>query len=134
MSEEPKSGLITKDEMAASVAVAPRVSVAEMEANIATENYLNVGEAGALLGKPGHPRLKALTICIITTRNGYVLTGESAPVDEANFSEELGRKFARDDAVRKLWPLMGYELRERLHAATPAPEPPTWTTSPGPEF
>ncbi len=26
-----------------------------------------------------------------------------------------GRTFAKEDAIRQLWPLMGFALRERLH-------------------
>ena len=29
---------------------------------------------------------------------------------------ELGRKIARANAVNKVWPLMGYALKEKLHA------------------
>ncbi|HMZ77661.1 MAG TPA: Gp49 family protein, partial [Rhodocyclaceae bacterium] len=31
-----------------------------------------------------------------------------------NFDAELGRKIARQNAVQKLWPLMGYALKERI--------------------
>jgi hypothetical protein len=31
-----------------------------------------------------------------------------------NFNADLGRKFAYEDAVRQLWPLMGYALRDKL--------------------
>lgn len=34
---------------------------------------------------------------------------------EANFDAYIGRKIARQNAVQKIWPLMGYALRERLH-------------------
>ena len=32
-----------------------------------------------------------------------------------NFDAELGRKIARQNAVSKMWPLMGYALKEKLH-------------------
>ena len=34
-----------------------------------------------------------------------------------NFNAEIGRKVARENAVDKVWPLMGYELRSKLAAA-----------------
>lgn len=56
-----------------------------------------------------------VTICALTVANGFVVLGQSAPADPCNFDAELGRKFAREDAVRKLWPLEGYLLAQRLH-------------------
>ena len=35
----------------------------------------------------------------------------------ANFNAELGRKLAYEDAIRQLWPLMGFALRDKLAAA-----------------
>lgn len=58
-----------------------------------------------------------VTRCTIIVRNGYVLHGESAPADPNNYDAEFGKKLALDDAVRKLWPLEGYLLRQRLHEA-----------------
>ncbi len=60
--------------------------------------------------------LKLLTLCLVTTKNGFVLVGKSAPASAENFDVELGRKLAYEDAVRQLWPLMGYALRDRLAA------------------
>jgi len=57
-----------------------------------------------------------LTVCALTLRNGYVVTGESAAASPANFNEELGRKIAYDNARNKIWALEGYALRERLTA------------------
>ena len=56
-----------------------------------------------------------LTIAICTMENGYVVTGQSACADPANFDQALGQKIAYDDAVKKMWPLEGYLLRQRLH-------------------
>jgi hypothetical protein len=56
---------------------------------------------------PRHPHM---TICMITMENGFVATGESAPADPLNYDETLGRQFAYENAVRKLWPLEAYAL------------------------
>ena len=57
------------------------------------------------------------TRCTLTLANGWVERGESSCVDPANFKVELGRKYAREEAVNKIWPLEGYLLRERLFGA-----------------
>lgn len=101
---------------------APRVSLADIEANIIRTIYLT-GEEAALIFDPYSARsgldpeiesLTVLTICLVVTRNGFTLIGKSAPASPENFDAELGRKLAYEDAVRQLWPLMGYALRERL--------------------
>lgn len=55
-----------------------------------------------------------MTICVMILENGFALVGKSAPADAENFNEELGRKFAEEDAVRQAWPLEAYLLRERM--------------------
>lgn len=55
-----------------------------------------------------------LTLCALTLRNGFMLAGESRPVHDDNFDEELGRKIARDNARSKIWALEGYALRTKL--------------------
>lgn len=43
------------------------------------------------------------------------MTGQSAAASPENFDEWIGRKYAREDAVRQIWQLEGYLLRQRLH-------------------
>jgi hypothetical protein len=60
---------------------------------------------------PGTRRpLDLLTFCVLVLRNGFTVTGESACASPENFDAEIGRKIARQNAVQKIWPLMGYEL------------------------
>jgi hypothetical protein len=54
---------------------------------------------------------------VLVLRNGFTVTGESACASPENFDAEIGRKIARANAVQKVWPLMGYELRSKLAAA-----------------
>jgi hypothetical protein len=54
---------------------------------------------------------------VLVLRNGFTVTGESACASPENFDAELGRKIARANAVNKVWPLMGYALRNQLAAA-----------------
>lgn len=86
----------------AAVATAPRVTLESMEAKIAQEDYvLHEG---------------ILTLCILKMRNGFYVVGESAPASPENFDAELGRKFAYENAIRQLWKLEGYALRDSLAA------------------
>ena len=56
----------------------------------------------------------SMTICVVTMKNGFVVIGKSAPADPLNFDESLGKKFAHDDAIRQLWPLMAFSLRDQM--------------------
>lgn len=56
---------------------------------------------------------KTLTLALITLDNGFTLLGQSACVDPANFDENLGKKYAQQDAFNQLWKLEGYLLAER---------------------
>lgn len=91
-----------------------RVTLEAVEKNIVAENYFSAAEGAANAGTSVPASLKLLTFCVLTLRNGYTVTGQSACADPANFNEDIGRKIAREDAVRKIWPLMGYELRSKL--------------------
>ena len=55
-----------------------------------------------------------LTFCVLTLRNGFTVTGESACASSDNYNEEVGKRVARQRAIDKIWPLMGYELKSKL--------------------
>jgi hypothetical protein len=55
-----------------------------------------------------------LTLCLLTLENGTVVVGESACADPANFDQAKGEKYAREDAIEKVWPREGYLLKQRL--------------------
>jgi len=100
---------------------APRVTPADIEANIASEHYFTAedGVFGALHTtkddlKARPAALSLLTFCVLVLRNGFTVTGESACASPENFDAEIGRRVARENAVQKIWPLMGYELRSKL--------------------
>ena len=107
----------------------PRVTPADIEANIASEHYFTAGDgfAGALstseefAALPEDERLISppeqldlLAFCVLVLKNGFTVTGESACASPENFDAEVGRKIARTNAINKVWPLMGYELRTKL--------------------
>lgn len=97
-----ESSLKVDDAASAAVAVAPRVTLESMEAKIVSENFTVVDGI--------------LTLCTIKMRNGFYIVGESAPASPENFNADLGKKFARENAIRQLWKLEGYALREKLAA------------------
>lgn len=78
----------------------PRILPADVEATIKSVKYIVED---------------TLTICVITLQNGYRVTGESACADPANFNQAKGEELARKAACEKIWPLLGYTLRDRLH-------------------
>ena len=55
-----------------------------------------------------------LTHCAITVKSGFVFTGESACVDPNNFDQELGKKFAYEQALDKMWMPYGFWLHKVL--------------------
>ncbi len=57
-----------------------------------------------------------LTVCCLTLRNGFTVTGESACASPENFDAELGQKIAKSNARDKIWPLLGFRLRDELAA------------------
>ena len=101
---------------------APRITPADIEANIASEYYFTAAQGvdESMKGKPSYcyeKSLSLLTLCVLVLRNGFTVTGESACASPENFEADVGRKIARQNAVNKVWPLMGYELRSKLSDA-----------------
>lgn len=111
-----KSSLQVTEEIAAAGATAPRVSLQSIKDKIVGEHIFTAAEALTALNHPVHDSLKLLTICILVMGNGFVVIGKSAPASPENFDAEKGATFAREDAIRQLWPLEGYALREVLAA------------------
>lgn len=121
--------LQSADQEAAAHAVAPRVALADIEAAIAARIDTTGDQArpprGTTFIAP-YPTddqrteirgsLDRLSICILVMRNGFTVIGKSAPASPENFNAEFGKKLAYEDAVRQLWPLMGFALRDRLAA------------------
>ena len=103
---------------------AARVTPADIEANIASEHYFTAADGAFAADDGPHSEvanrrnipdaLNCLTFCVLVLRNGFTVTGESACASPENFDAELGRKIARQNAVSRIWPLMGYELRTKL--------------------
>lgn len=73
-------------------------------------------------GRHVHPKdnpLALLTFCVLVLKNGFTVTGESACVAHENFNAAIGREIARENAVEKIWPLLGYELKQKRYEYNP---------------
>lgn len=108
---------VTEAELRAG-AVAPRVTMRDLENNIVAVNYLNVGKAIARTTNNDHASHHLLTICVIVLSNGFTVTGESACASPENYNEKVGQMIAYENAKEKIWPLMGYSLRNHLQAVS----------------
>ena len=104
----------------------PRVTQDAIEENIVSEYYFTAGNGidGAMLeALPGTPysyekSLDNVTFCVLVLQNGFKVVGiNEGPVSFDNFDATLARKFAREDAIEQIWPLMGYALAERLNSS-----------------
>lgn len=103
-----------------------RVTPSDLEREIASEHYFTAaqGVAGEASLRHGMvvvgdvapaAALSLLTFCVLVLRNGFTVTGESACADPSIFNADIGRDLARAAAVSKLWPLLGYQLKQKLH-------------------
>ena len=130
----------TEQQIQAKGKTAPRVTPADIEANIASTHYFTAADgvagyhpaihclirgatdqalsdwdqARAKVDASVPQSLRLLTICVLVLRNGFTVTGESACASPENYDAEIGRNIARQNAVQKIWPLMGYALRTEL--------------------
>ena len=112
-----------EQEIQAKGKTAARVTPAGIEANIASEHYFTAAD-GARMSPDGNwpihklntGSLGLLTFCALVLRNGFTVYGASACASPENFNAEIGRRIARENAEREIWPLMGYELRSKLAA------------------
>ena len=116
----------TEQEIAA-VSTAPRVTQDDIDANITGEVYFTAADGyrnSPCYDPNGHAHeplpapapLELLTFCVLVLRNGFTVTGESACASPENFNPDIGRRIARENAVSKIWPLLGFALKEKLHA------------------
>lgn len=104
-----------EEQIRATGKTAPRITPSDVEAAIKSEHYFTAGEAVIALGRGFAPEpLLLLTFCVLVLQNGFTVTGQSACASPENFDAEIGQRIAREDAVRQVWPLLGYGLRTEL--------------------
>ena len=131
-------GAVTEAELAEK-AKGRRVTLADVEGSIAAEYFFTAAdgadgadiqairrrdpqsslhiqpleEEGSLEGT-NREKLGLLTFCVLLLQNGFTVVGQSACADPANYNKEIGERIAREDAVRKIWPLMRYALMNEM--------------------
>lgn len=100
-----------EQEIQAKGLTAPRVTPADIMDNIKDVEYVkHISKGGQIL-----------RWAVITTASGYAVVGNpSVAVSPANDDEVIGQKVAFENSKQGLWPLMGYELKERLFTASMA--------------
>lgn len=121
------------------MATEPRtVTLEQINAEIASEHYFTAADGYWAEGSvnstdqslDGCPSpLEQLTFCVLIFKNGFTVTGQSACADPAKFNAEMGRKLAREDAIRQCWKLLGFRLRDQIAAETAAPAVKRYTTA-----
>lgn len=115
-------------EIQAKASNAPRVTPADVEAEIAGETYFTAADgyrSAPCFDPNGQPAdclpppapLELLTFCVLVLRNGFTVIGHSACGSPENFNAEIGRRIARENAEREIWKLLGFRLRDQLSAA-----------------
>ena len=80
---------------------APRITLDAIEKVIVNEEYHVFPDS-------------TMTICKLTLKNGFTVTGESACASPENFDAELGKEISRKQAKEKIWVLEGYLLKQKL--------------------
>ena len=65
--------------------------------------------------KAFHKLTDVLTVCVLTLKNGFTVTGESACASPANYNQQIGESIAFTNARDKIWPLAGYALKQKLY-------------------
>ncbi len=81
--------------------VAPRLTPELIDATIERENYHVFPST-------------QLTVCCLSLKNGFAITGESACASPENFNADIGREIAFENARDKIWQLEGYLLKQKL--------------------
>lgn len=96
----------------------PPASLDQAKAIVETREFPRVTEASmkAKISEVRYFRHKHLTVALVEMKNGFMVLGKAAPADPRNYSQEVGERYAYEDAIKQLWPLEGYALCEHLDA------------------
>ena len=118
---DPGPDALEREIQAAGADKAPRVTPAALKDEIVSEHYFTAAD-GARMSPDGNwpihslntGSLGLLTFCVLVLRNGFTVYGASACASPENFNAEIGRRIARENAEREIWPLLGFRLRDEL--------------------
>ncbi|MGH1372969.1 MAG: Gp49 family protein [Cellvibrionaceae bacterium] len=76
---------------------------------------LTAEDVEATIQKEEYFKSEMLTICALTLKNGFKVTGTSACANPSIYDEQKGREYARIEAVKEIWPIEGYLLKQRMY-------------------
>lgn len=113
-----------EQEVQAKGLTAPQVTMEDIEENIAFEHYFTAFEGVA--GPYGYAgddaeALSLVTFCVLVLRNGTKVVGVNyGPVSTELFNESDAKRYARENAIEQVWPLMGYWLKSMIQLADEA--------------
>ena len=118
MNEKQLEQLITEKKL-----TAPRITPDRIKEVIEDVQYFTAGDGAygyqtrdETVDSATYPEaLNLLTFCVITLKNGFTVTGESACASPENFDKIIGQKIAYENARNKIWQLEGYLLKEQLY-------------------
>ena len=79
-----------------------------------TPNKLTPETIQELIDQTNYLTHMTLTICVLTLKNGTMVTGESNVIDPTNYNAEIGREMSYKDAFSKIWQLEGYAMKRDL--------------------
>jgi hypothetical protein len=104
-----------EQEIQAKGKTAPRVTPDDQLANIHhIETVKHVTQSG-----------QVLRWAVLVTQSGFAVVGKpSVAVSPENDDAEIGEDVAFENSKAELWPLMGYALKQQLHAAANQPPAP----------
>ena len=96
----------------------PKITYEDIQDAIVSEHYFTAAQG--VFGSEGitvdeDSSLHLLTFCVLTLKNGFTVTGESACAHPRNYDQSIGESLARKNAEQKIWPLLGYELKSKIY-------------------
>lgn len=77
----------------------PRITPDQIEAVISDKRFVYTG---------------LHVTCILTLTNGFTVTGESGCAVPGNWKKDVGERLAYQNAFNQLWPLLGFELKNKI--------------------
>lgn len=106
------------DRAAQASAKGPRVSLADIEAQIEQRFVINGGDLSAIhpMSLSASESMKRLTLAIVVLKNGFVFIGSSAAASPENYNRELAERLSYEWALRQIWSMMGFNLRDKIFA------------------
>lgn len=97
----------------ANVCADMRLESVESDSNGGTVETARLNPSGMEMDIPA--ALRHVTFCALILINGTKIVGVNyGPVVSVLFDAKKGRELARADAIRQVYPLLGYSLRDQL--------------------